>query len=134
MDSFSLQAKVVKADSSLGLVMGWAIVCKQDGVDYFDLQGDHIPEQAMLEASTDFMANSREARVMHQGASAGTVVFAWPMTTEVAKAFGIETDKTGLMVAMRPDPAVAKGFMDGTFTGFSIGGKRIEDRVVQESA
>jgi hypothetical protein len=37
-------AEVLKVDESLGLVLGWAIVCKKDGCDYFDLQEDHIPE------------------------------------------------------------------------------------------
>jgi hypothetical protein len=40
-----------------------------------------------------------------------------------AKAFGVETKTTGLMIAIKPDSddMLAK-FRDGTLTGFSIGG------------
>lgn len=126
--TFDITSKVCKVDKSLGLVMGFAIVCKQDGQDYFDVQGDHIPEDAMLGAAVDFMQNSRVAKEMHAGDSKGAVLFAFPLTSDIAKAFGIETQTTGLMIAMKPDNAdmLAK-FKDGTYTGFSIGGRRITD-------
>jgi len=126
---FATEAQVFKVDEGLGLVFGWAIVCNQDGEPYFDTQGDHIPESAMLKAAADFMANSRVAKEMHAGESKGSVVFAWPMTADIAKAMGIETKQTGLMIAMKPDSAemLAK-FKSGEFTGFSIGGRRIKDK------
>lgn len=124
---FEITADVFKVDESLGLVMGWAIVSKENGKPYFDLQGDHIPEDSMLKASLDFMLNSRKASEMHTGADRGMVVFAWPMTTEVAKAFGIETSKTGLMIAMRPDAEQLAKFKSGELHAFSIGGRRIKD-------
>jgi len=139
-EDFQTQADVIKVDDDLGLVFGWAIVCKQDGKDYFDVQGDHIPEASMLKASVDFMQNSRVAGEMHrqEGDAAskkaedhGTVVFAWPMTTEVAKAFGMPFEKTGLMIAMRPDADVLAKFKDGTYTGFSIGGKYVTNEEVK---
>jgi hypothetical protein len=122
-----------KVDENLGLVLGFAIVSKVDDEDYFDLQGDHIPEDAMLEAATDFMANSRVSKIMHKGEEAGQVVFAWPMTTEIAKAFDIETKTTGLMIAIKPDsPDQLAKYKSGEFTGFSIGGKRIQDEFVED--
>jgi hypothetical protein len=135
MTDFNTEAHVVKIDEDLGLVMGYAIVCEELGEPYFDVQGDHIPEDSMLKAALDFMENSRTAKEMHTGDGKGTVVFAWPMTTDVAKAFGITTDKTGLMIAMRPSSDEMLGkFRDGTYTGFSIGGSRIEDEEVEEDA
>ncbi len=132
-DRFSTSAEVVKVDEALGLVMGFAIVCEEGGEPYFDVQGDHIPEDSMLKAALDFMENSRVAGEMHAGGDRGTVVFAWPMTTDIAKAFGIVTSRTGLMVALRPsDDAMLEKFRDGTYTGFSIGGKRIEDEDVTD--
>jgi Putative phage serine protease XkdF len=125
-------AEVLKVDDSLGLVLGWAIVCKKDGADYFDLQDDHIPEQSMLRAAAEFMQNSRVAKEMHEGVSAGTVVFAFPMTTDIAKAFGVETKTTGLMIGLKPDnDAMLTKFKSGELTGFSIGGFRIEDEGVE---
>lgn len=121
-DKIELRAKVAGVDESLGLVMGFAIVCKQGGKPYFDLQGHHIPENAMAKAAADFMSNSRTAKVMHDGDEVGSVVFAFPLTADVAKAFELTTKRTGLMIAMKPDEGTLKKFIDGTLTGFSIGG------------
>ena len=128
--SFELRAEVAKVDDSLGLVMGWAIVCKEDGEDYYDLQGDHIPEAAMLEAATDFAKSARVVGDQHAAKDSGEVVHVWPMTEDIAKAFGVETTKTGLMIAMQPSEDMLAKFRDGTLTGFSIGGKRVEDEAV----
>lgn len=129
--NFELRAEVLKVDAGLGLVMGHAIVCTKDGEPYFDLQGDHIPEDSMLKAALDFMENSQVAKEMHSGEQAGTVVFAWPMTADIAKAFRIVTDTTGLMIAMRPDADMLKRFQLGELTGFSIGGLRLEDEEIK---
>ena len=127
-NALSVTAEILKVDDTLGLVMGYAIICKDEsGEDYFDLQGDHITEDAMLKASVDFMQNSRVAKDMHAGEQTGTVVFAWPMTSEIAKAFGFETNKTGLMIAVRPEADMLAKFKDGTYTGFSIGGHWLEE-------
>lgn len=125
-------ASVLKVDDELGIVLGWAIVCKQDGENYWDLQSDHIPEDSMLKAAAEFMAGARMAKEMHVGDGVGTVVFAFPLTTDIAKAFGLETKTTGLMVAIKPnDPAMLAKFRNGTLTGFSIGGLRLQDEVVE---
>lgn len=127
----SFYAEVQKIDEDLGLVLGWGIICKEEGEDYFDVQGDHIPEDTMLKAVLDFTENSRVAKEMHSGEAAGSVVFSFPLTTEVAKAFGILSHKTGWMIAMKPDNAeMLEKFRDGTYSGFSIGGLRLEDEEV----
>ena len=116
-------SKILKVDSTLGLVLGFAVVCKdEDGSDHYDLQGHHIPEQVMLDAATDFMLHKRVASDMHEGDERGSVVFAFPLTTEIAEAFGIVTKKTGLMIAMKPDEEMLAKFASGEYTGFSIGG------------
>ena len=123
MTKFSTSVKITKVDADLGLVMGFAIVSLENGEPYFDLQDDHIPEDVMLEASLDFMENSQIAKEMHSGEQVGAVVFAWPMTTEIAKSFDIVVKKTGLMIAMKPsDPEMLERFRKGDLTGFSIGG------------
>jgi Putative phage serine protease XkdF len=128
---FDIGAEILKVDESLGLVLGWAIVSKKDGEDYFDLQGDHIPEDAMLRAAVDFMQHSRMAKEMHEGDSRGSILFAFPLTTDIAKAFGVETKTTGLLIAMKPDSdETLQKFRDGTYTGFSIGGYRLQDEDV----
>lgn len=126
---FRKYAEVQKVDEELGLVLGWAIVCSENGEPYFDLQGDHITEEAMFKAAADFMQHSREMTEMHEE-GAGTIVFAFPMTGEVQKAFGIECEKTGLLIAAKPDPDTLEKFKSGELTGFSIGGVRGEDEEV----
>ena len=129
--------KVAEVSEELGLVFGWAMVCKIDGEDYYDLNIDknadgtfeivpeHIPEATMLKSSADFMMNSeRPGNEMHKGADTGTFVFAFPATTEVLqKMLKIEQPAmTGLMVAYKAEPDVLAKFKDGTYTGFSIEG------------
>jgi len=127
--------KFFKAESvseELGMVFGWAIVCKEDGEAYFDSQDDHITEKAMLGAAVDFMENSRVLKEMHAGEEQGSVVFAWPLTEDIAKAMGIETKKTGLMIAVKPgNPEILEKFKTGEYSGFSIGGTRLTDEVVK---
>ena len=132
--TFRLTADVAKVDTDLGLVIGYAIVCSDDGTPYFDKQGDHIPEDAMLKAWLDFAANSRVAREMHGDDQAGTVVGSFPLTADIAKSLGITVRKTGLVIAMRPDPEMLAKFKSGELTGFSIGGTRVEDEEVSDVA
>ena len=124
-DTFEAHAEVLKVDRQLGLVFGWAMVSKVSNVDYWDTQDEHIPEDAMLEAATEFMQNSRVTTEMHQDPDGGSVVFAFPLTTEIAKAYGIESPQTGLMIAAKPGPEALEKFASGEYTGFSIGGIRL---------
>lgn len=129
--------RIAKIDDSLGLVFGYAIVCKVDGEDYYDLNIDknddgsfervpeHIPESSMLKAAMDFMETARPGNEMHKGDDVGSYLFAFPLTTDIAKAFGIATRTTGLMVAYKPPAAVFAKFKNGTYKGFSIEGRRV---------
>jgi hypothetical protein len=132
-EKFEMTTSIMKVDYSLGLVFGWAIVCKEFGEPYFDLHNDHIPEEAMLKAATDFMEKSQVAKEMHAGDAIGQILFAFPMTKDIADAFGLHTNRTGLIVAMKPasDPVLEK-FRSGEYTGFSIGGQRIEDELLED--
>lgn len=118
----TFHCEVAKVDKSLGLVFGYAVVCLKGGEKYFDLQDEHVPEDVMVDFAADFMKNSRAAKAMHAGDDIGEVVFAFPMTTEVAKSLGIEVKKTGLLIGMAPDKETLEKFENGEFTGFSIGG------------
>lgn len=133
VNKFESNNKIIKVDESLGLVLGYAIISKQDGEEYYDLQGDHIPEDAMLSAAVDFMSGARVVGDMHKTEEGGTVVFAFPLTTEIAKAFGIETKTTGLMIGIKPkNQKTLEKFKNGEYNGFSIGGERITDEEVDD--
>ena len=133
MGDFQIHSKLAKVDEDLGLVIGYAIVCNEGGEPYFDQQDDHIPEDVMVTKWLDFAENSRQAGDMHQRTDAGTVVGSFPMTSDIAKALGIEVEKTGLLIAMKPDPDMFEKFKSGEYTGFSIGGVRIKDEVVADA-
>ena len=62
----------------------------------------------------------------------GTVPFLFPLLSDVAEALGISTQRTGLLVGALPDPDIYGKYQNGEYTGFSIGGMRIEDKVVSD--
>lgn len=130
MAEFRHEVEFAKVDRRLGIAFGWAIVCKVDGKPYVDRQKHHIPPEDMLEKSAEFMLNSRRGGEMHRKNAAGEkikkgdVIFAMPMTQEIAKAFGMLTRKEGLMIAYKPsDPSILDKFESGEYRGFSIGGR-----------
>ena len=59
----------------------------------------------------------------------GAVLFALPLTTDIAKSLGIETKKTGLIIAVKPDADMLAKFKSGELTGFSIGGSVLDDEL-----
>lgn len=76
-----VEVTACKVDKALGLVFGYAIVCKVRNEDgelepYYDtgtvdpedgeVYSDHITEKCMLEAVTEFMKSSRVATEMHE--------------------------------------------------------------------
>lgn len=136
-ESYDKVARIAKVDETLGLVFGYAIVCKVDDQPYYDLNVDkmqdgsfkrvpeHITEDAMLKASVDFAKSARVGNEMHKGPDSGEYVFVFPMTADIAKAFGIQTRTTGLLIAYKPTPEVFAKFKDGSYTGFSIEGRRV---------
>ncbi len=137
--TFHLRADIAKVHEGLGLVFGYALICTEDGEPYFDLQGDHVPEDAMLKSSLDFVEHSRFAGEMHMRddegklAKRGTVSFLFPLTADIAKSLGLSTRKTGMLIAIRPDADVLAKFRSGELTGFSIGGARIQDEELADA-
>ena len=136
---------VVNVDEGHGLVFGFGIVCTKDGEDYYDLnvdvdgihKGKPVPENVTEEAMFKSAVEAAELGVqmagndMHAGADTGLYYFMFPLTTEIAKAMEITTTRTGLMVAYKPEPAILAKFIDGTYTGFSIEGARVEYEEVE---
>ena len=124
--------RLLKFDEELGLVLGYAIICTEDGKDYFDTQGEHIPEDSMMKMAMDFMETSAASDEMHDFTEDGQVVFAFPLTKSVAEAFDIQTPKTGLMIGVKPGVEVLVKFKSGEYTGFSIGGDYMEVEEIDE--
>lgn len=131
----------------LGIAIGYAVVCEKRNADgkfepYFDQDRDfpeHITPQCMVEAACDFALSDRVQGVMHKSADGtmaadpteverrGTVVHTFPMTQDIAEALEITVQKTGLLIAVKPDdPEVLGQIERGELNAFSIGGLREE--------
>jgi len=128
-ESFQITAEVRKIDEPLGVVFGWGIVCNERGEPYVDLQNDHIPESSMLKAAVRFAEGARVAKEMHAGPPIGTVLFVFPMTAEIAKSLGFQTERTGLVIGMKPSAQAFEKFRSGEYRGFSIGGSGTRRKV-----
>ncbi len=119
--------KISKVDDEMGVVFGWAIICKVDGEPYFDTQDDHITEEAMLKASLDFIESGAHGKEMHKGDPDGQIIYRFPLTDSILKAMGLTSNQTGFIVGYKPSsPEILAKFKDGTYTGFSIGGSVLE--------
>lgn len=127
---FETFCKVKDIDKKLGLVFGWAMITKEDGQPYFDSQGDSIPDETMLKRSAEFMLSKRVAGEMHE-VEDGDVIFAFPLTEELAKKLDIVSKRYGLLYGVKPSAEVFAKFESGEYTGFSIGGERLDEEVVE---
>ena len=146
---------VLNIDSEHGLVFGYAIVCKvradheSDFEDYYDLNIDHegvhkgqrvpenITEDAMFKGAVDAAATGFQVagNELHQGPNVGSYYFMLPLTEAMATALNWKVTKTGLVVGYHPgDADVLAKFKNGTYTGFSIEGARIEYEETEEAA
>lgn len=115
--------RVAKVDSRRGIVVGYGAVCTEKGEPYFDLHDEHLPEDEMLDATLAFVESARDAKVMHEGGPVGKVVCAFPLTTDIAKALDIITERTGVLIVWKPDDRdLLTKFASGEWTGFSFGG------------
>lgn len=146
---------VINVDAEHGLVFGYAIVSKTrdthdgDFEDYFDLNIDtdgvhkgkrvpeNITEEAMFKAAVDAAETGLQlpGDEQHAGPDVGSYYFMFPVTEEIAKSLDWQVKKTGLVVGYHPgDDEVLKKFKDGTYTGFSITGARVEYEEEEEAA
>lgn len=132
--------EVLSVDAEHGLVIGFAIVSTVDGEPYYDLNVDqegvhkgekvpeNIPDSAVLDAYVDVrkVGTDLPGNVMHSGPDSGVYYDLFPLTKEIADALDITTKRTGLLCVYKPEQEVLAKFKNGTFTGFSIEGGRVE--------
>jgi hypothetical protein len=129
---FEKAGQFFKVDDELGIAYGWAIICSENEAPYFDLQGDHIPEDAMVSALADFAKNSRVGKDQHQGEQAGEHVFLYPITKGTAIGLGITTARRGAIVGYQPaNRKDLDAITTGARTGFSIGGELLTAEVME---
>lgn len=120
---------VLKRDDEQRIVWGWASVTTERGTPVVDTQGDIISTEVMQKAAHRFMVG-RVSKSMHRGRQTGEVVDSIMFTAELQKALGIDLGREGWFVGVKVhDDATWAKVKDGTFTGFSIGGKGIRTEV-----
>lgn len=124
MTAHTLHGDIIKSDDDQRMVWGWASVITEKGEPVVDRQGDIIEAHTLVKAATDFMFSVRTTKQMHVGGKVGEFVHSFPLTNEIAKAFGIECDKEGWIVACKIlDEEVWKKVKSGELRAFSIGGR-----------
>jgi hypothetical protein len=123
MNYSSNEAKIIKADSEEQIAWGWASVVSEKGEAVTDRQGDIISPDEMEKMATKFMLSARQAKAMHDGEGIGEVVHSFPMTKQLAKEFGLTTDREGWIIAMKiSDTDIWNRVKSGQLKAFSIGG------------
>jgi hypothetical protein len=84
----------------------------------------------IVPATNEFMKGSRSVKEQHSGGVIGQVVHSLPLTKELAKALGIDTEKEGWITGtyISEDGSWEK-VKSGELPAFSIGGKgrRVEE-------
>jgi len=126
----NIQSEVFKADEEQRIVYGWASIVTKAGEPVVDLQGDVIDPAELVRATTEFMKSVRTAKQMHEGGKIGTVVHSFPITNEIAKSLGLQTENEGWIVGMHiEDDAVWKSVKDGHLKSFSIGGSGVREKI-----
>lgn len=140
MTGLTSTTDILKVDDELGVVFGYAIVCREKDAqgnwqDHYDTQGHHIPESEMLKASIEFAQQQltalekRASKDMHEGDDIQEVVQMIAVTEELAKALEWDIKKTGLVIALKPTADVLALYKSGERTGFSMGGNGVLDEV-----
>lgn len=121
-----LQNTFHKVDEDQRIVWGWASVVTEKGEVVVDSHNDVITPDEMEKMANAFMLDVRVAKAMHEGDSIGEILHSLPLTNEVAKSLGIQSDREGWIIAMKihDDEAWAK-VKSGEFSGFSIGGRSL---------
>ena len=124
----SVEGVVLKTDEEQRMVYGWASVVTEKGEPIIDRQGDVVEPNTLVKAVNKFMEHVRIGKQMHKGDQIGTVVHSMPITDEIGKALGIQSDREGWVVAFKVyDDEVWKKVKSGELAAFSIGGRAIKE-------
>lgn len=115
---------VFKSNDEARIVYGWGNVVTKSGEPVVDLQGDVILPEELVSATTEFMKSAdRHSLNMHKGSPIGQVVHSFPLTYEIAKSLGIETENEGWLVGVYiADDTTWSQVKKGELSAFSIGG------------
>jgi cation transport regulator ChaB len=130
MTKVNIEGQILKQDSEERLVYGWAYVSTDKGEISLDHSGEFVRPNQIAKAATNFMLSMRTAKRMHSGEKIGEVVHSMPLTHEISKALGIQSDREGWLVAIKVyDDQVWQDVKSGKLAAFSIGGRALKEMV-----
>ena len=133
-----MRAEIVKADPSLRVAYGWALLSEVDGKLYYDAQGDSPDAESMERAVVRFVYDKATGGVMHKRAGDGTpvrvgrIVESVVVTDEKLAAMGLPVPASqgprGWWIGIKYDTTpegenVWKRIQRGELRGFSIAGR-----------
>lgn len=125
-----IEGQILKQLDEERLAFGWAYVSTVDGEISLDHSGEFIRPDQIAKAATNFMLSMRTAKAMHTGGKIGEVVHSMPLTNDIAKALGIQSDREGWLVAVKVyDDQVWQDVKSGKLAAFSIGGRALKEMV-----
>ena len=125
-----IEGQILKRNDEERLAFGWAYVSTVNGEISLDHSGEFIRPELLAKAATNFMLSMRTAKRMHSGESIGEVIHSMPLTNDVAKALGIQSDREGWIIAIKVhDEQVWQDVKSGKLAAFSIGGRALKEMV-----
>ena len=124
----SAEGVILHKNEEQRMVYGWASVVTEKGEPVVDRQGDIVEPETLVNAVNKFMEHVRIGKQMHKGGQIGTVVHSMPVTDEIGKSLGIQSDREGWIVAFKVyDDEVWNKVKSGELAAFSIGGRAIKE-------
>ena len=125
-----VEGQILKQMDEERLAFGWAYVSTVNGEVSLDHSGEFIRPDQIAKAATNFMLSMRTAKAMHTGEKIGEVVHSMPLTNDIAKALGIQSDREGWVIALKVyDDQVWQDVKSGKLAAFSIGGRALKEMV-----
>lgn len=125
-----IEGQILKQLDEERLAFGWAYVSTVNNEISLDHSGEFIRPDQIAKAATNFMLSMRTAKRMHSGESIGEVVHSMPLTNDIAKALGIQSDREGWVIALKVyDDQVWEDVKSGKLAAFSIGGRALKEMV-----
>lgn len=125
-----IEGQILKQLDEERLAFGWAYVSTVKGEISLDHSGEFIRPDQIAKAATNFMLSARTAKAMHTGEKIGEIIHSMPLTNEIAKALGIQSDREGWVIAVKVyDDTVWQDVKSGKLAAFSIGGRALKEMV-----
>ena len=125
-----IEGQILKQLDEERLAFGWAYVATVKGEVSLDHSGEFIRPDQLAKAATNFMLSMRTAKRMHSGESIGEVIHSMPLTNDVSKALGIQSDREGWIIAIKVhNEQVWQDVKSGKLSAFSIGGRALKEMV-----